>query len=30
MIEQETEQERQLDKMDDASREIHPYKETCS
>ena len=27
MMEQEIEQERQLDKMDDASREINPYKE---
>ena len=27
MIEQEIEQERQLDKMDDTSREINPYKE---
>ena len=27
MMEQEIEQERQLDKMDDTSREINPYKE---
>ena len=27
MMEQEIEQERQLNKMDDTSREIHPYKE---
>ena len=27
MIEQEIEQERQLDKMDDTSRETNPYKE---
>ena len=27
MIEQEIEQERQLDKIDDTSREINPYKE---
>ena len=27
MIEQEIEQERQLNKIDDTSREINPYKE---
>ena len=27
MIEQETEQERQLNKIDDTSREINPYQE---
>ena len=27
MIEQDIEQERQLDKMDDTSRETNPYKE---